>query len=137
MKSINPATEQLIREYAEHERSFVEERLQRAEKAFIGWRALAFADRAAVLHRSAEVLNRRRSELALLMTQEMGKPIAASESEVDKCADCGGNLPPRPVLAYLRTVLPEEGVSYLNLCPACRRRAYARNNSWKAREVEA
>jgi len=60
------------------------------------------------------------------------RPLArmkTGKAEIDTCADCGGDLPPRPVLDYLRTVLPKDGVSYLNLCPACRRRAYAGNNS--------
>ncbi len=55
--------------------------------------------------------------------------LATGKSEVDRCADCGGDLPPRPVLDYLRTALPGEGLNYLRLCPGCRRRAYAENNS--------
>lgn len=45
------------------------------------------------------------------------------------CVECAGDLPPAPVLEYLRSVLPEAEVLYLKLCPACRRQAYARNNS--------
>jgi len=45
------------------------------------------------------------------------------------CTACGADLPPKPVLDYLRSVLPEAELHYLQLCPACRRQAYARNNS--------
>ncbi|MFZ2448882.1 MAG: 4Fe-4S dicluster domain-containing protein [Syntrophobacteraceae bacterium] len=55
--------------------------------------------------------------------------IAAGTSEVGMCAGCGGELAPRPVLDYLRSVLPDAELRYLSLCPACRRQAYARNNS--------
>lgn len=53
----------------------------------------------------------------------------AGMSEVDACAECGADLPPRRVLDYLRSVLPEAELRFLQLCPACRRQVYARNNS--------
>lgn len=61
------------------------------------------------------------------------RPLARSESGMSdsgKCAECGGQLPPKPVLDYLRSVLPDGAeLCYLRLCPTCRRQAYARNNS--------
>ena len=59
------------------------------------------------------------------------RPLARLETgspEAGKCA-CGCELPPRPVLDYLRSVLPRAELHYLTLCPACRRQAYFRNNS--------
>ncbi len=50
-------------------------------------------------------------------------------TKVSGCAECGGDLPPFPVLDYLRSVLPREDLVFLRLCAQCRRRAYARNNS--------
>jgi acyl-CoA reductase-like NAD-dependent aldehyde dehydrogenase len=38
MKAINPATEELIRDYPEHAEAGVEQRLARAEQAFRTWR---------------------------------------------------------------------------------------------------
>ena len=55
--------------------------------------------------------------------------LAAGKSEEGACSGCGGDLPPRPVLDYLRSVLPEAELDYLGLCPSCRRQAYAMNNS--------
>jgi succinate-semialdehyde dehydrogenase/glutarate-semialdehyde dehydrogenase len=86
MKSINPATGELIREYAEHNDADVAKRIARAEQAFESWRRTSFAERAALMKRAADVLRKERSTYAHLMTSEMGKTIASAEAEVDKCA---------------------------------------------------
>ena len=43
--------------------------------------------RAEILRAAAELLRDRVEELALLVTREMGKPLAESRAEVHKCAD--------------------------------------------------
>ena len=45
MKSINPATEQVIAEYAEHSAGQIEQALRSAERAFGQWRAVSIKDR--------------------------------------------------------------------------------------------
>jgi heterodisulfide reductase subunit C len=55
--------------------------------------------------------------------------LATGASKMGTCADCGGELPPKPVLDYLRSVLPKADLRYLRLCPTCRRQAYVLNNS--------
>lgn len=55
--------------------------------------------------------------------------LVVGTSQLETCAECGGELPPPPVLDYLRSVLPEMEPRYLKLCPTCRRQAYVRNNS--------
>jgi succinate-semialdehyde dehydrogenase/glutarate-semialdehyde dehydrogenase len=86
MKSINPATEELIADHPEHTPSQIEAALQSAQKTFAHWRSLPIADRGSLISRAAAALRASRDTLAPLMTAEMGKPIAASESEVEKCA---------------------------------------------------
>jgi len=86
MKSVNPATEQVIAEYPEHSSEQINDILQAATSAFAQWRKIPIARRAEPMKRLAAVLRRRRDELARLMTAEVGKTIAASESEVEKCA---------------------------------------------------
>ena len=49
--------------------------------------------------------------------------------EQGTCPICGAMLPPAKVLDYLKERLPKEQLKYLELCPACRRQAYARENS--------
>jgi succinate-semialdehyde dehydrogenase/glutarate-semialdehyde dehydrogenase len=88
MKSVNPATEEFIREYAELSQMGIDSALQAAEKAFKQWRDVTVSARTPLMKSAAEVLRARRDELAKLMTAEMGKPIVASEAEIDKCAAC-------------------------------------------------
>src|SRR5262249_38350509 len=86
MKAVNPATGELIRDYPEHDDAHVEEILKRAEAAFASWRKVPFAERSRLMTRVADLLRDRAVDYARLMTAEMGKPIAGSEAEVDKCA---------------------------------------------------
>jgi succinate-semialdehyde dehydrogenase/glutarate-semialdehyde dehydrogenase len=60
--------------------------LRRARDAFKNWRTPPLATRSRLLQSVAYVLRRDRESLARTMTTEMGKPITASEQEVDKCA---------------------------------------------------
>ena len=86
MRSVNPTTGAVLREYAAHSPAEATQRLERAAAAFPAWRATPPERRAAVLDSAARVLRARRDALANLATLEMGKPIAAAEAEVEKCA---------------------------------------------------
>jgi succinate-semialdehyde dehydrogenase / glutarate-semialdehyde dehydrogenase len=86
MQVINPATEEAIDDIPEHDEAEVQARLFQAEQAFLSWRAFSFAERAEPLRRAADLLREDRDRYARLMTAEMGKPLAASEGEVDKCS---------------------------------------------------
>jgi succinate-semialdehyde dehydrogenase / glutarate-semialdehyde dehydrogenase len=84
--SRNPATEELIHEYEPMDERAIETALARAQAAFSEYRSTSFAYRAERMLRAAEILDDRTDRLALLMTREMGKPIAQSRAEVTKCA---------------------------------------------------
>lgn len=86
MKSSNPATGQLIREYATHTDQEVAEILDRVHEAFTSWRSTSLAERKRLMHKAAEVLLDRKNELADLATQEMGKVRKEGIAEVEKCA---------------------------------------------------
>ena len=86
MRSVNPATGELLAEYPEHSAAEARQRLERCHDAFTDWSRLAVEARTAVLAAAAGLLRERRAELARLATLEMGKTLAAAESEVDKCA---------------------------------------------------
>jgi len=86
MKAINPATEELIHDYPAHDAQEVERRLTQAETAFDKWRRTSFGQRTTLLKQVAGILRGQVSDHARLMTEEMGKPIAESESEIQKCA---------------------------------------------------
>ncbi len=85
-RSLNPATEELLARFEEHDEDQVSERLERAQRAYQDWRTTSFAERAAVLHRTADLLRKEQAEHARRMTLEMGKPIGQAEAEVEKCA---------------------------------------------------
>lgn len=86
MKSINPATQGLIREYPDHNAEDVEEMLERSSKAFRAFSKTSFEQRANMLNQAAAVLRGKKEHWARLMTDEMGKPIKEARAEVEKCA---------------------------------------------------
>ena len=86
MKAINPATAELIRDYPEHTEGEIEGHLRRVDSSFASWKTTPFVERAGLMQRAAHALREGRSRYARLMTEEMGKPIAAAEAEIDKCA---------------------------------------------------
>ena len=86
LQSLNPATDEIVREYPETPPEEVSAVLTAAREAFGQWRRTSFAERAAPLRRAAELLRERREDLARLMALEMGKPLAQGRAEAEKCA---------------------------------------------------
>ena len=86
MKVINPATGEIVREHDPHDAAEVERRLATARSAFFEWRETPYARRSAVLRRAAEVLRDGAREHAVLMAEEMGKPLREGIAEANKCA---------------------------------------------------
>src|SRR5439155_14190194 len=86
LKSINPATDELLREYPEASDQEVRTILLEASCAAAGWKQSRFPDRAQKMRRAADLLDERKAELARLMALEMGKPLAQGASEAEKGA---------------------------------------------------
>ncbi len=86
MESINPATENVIRRYENHDASRTRNALDQSIRAFDAWRQTSFDHRADLMRKVAIVLRQRSAEFSSLMTSEMGKPIVAAEGEIEKCA---------------------------------------------------
>jgi succinate-semialdehyde dehydrogenase/glutarate-semialdehyde dehydrogenase len=86
LRSVNPATGETIREYPETTPAELASILAEASCAFAGWRRVSFPERAARMRAAADLLDARKDELAFLMAQEMGKPLAQGRSEAEKCA---------------------------------------------------
>jgi succinate-semialdehyde dehydrogenase/glutarate-semialdehyde dehydrogenase len=84
--TVNPATGERLAEYPAFSDADVDIALDRAAGAQARWAAWPLPDRAAVLRRAGEVLRAEADGLALLVTREMGKPLAESRAEVEKCA---------------------------------------------------
>jgi len=86
MKSINPATGETIKSYEPHTPAQIENKLQQCMQAQKKWQEWPVAKRAEGLVRLAAAIEAHLEALALLMTREMGKPIAQSRGELKKCA---------------------------------------------------
>ncbi len=86
MKAINPATDELIKDYPVHTDEQVARILDAVDKDFHSWRETSFEHRAKLMRAAAEVQRRNRRKYAETITAEMGKTITESEAEVDKCA---------------------------------------------------
>ncbi|MEV7359007.1 MULTISPECIES: NADP-dependent succinic semialdehyde dehydrogenase [unclassified Kitasatospora] len=84
--SVNPATGEILETFEPLDAAGIEQRLARAEAAFHGYRTTPFAARADLLRRAADLLDQDREAIARTMTEEMGKPLAASRAEAAKCA---------------------------------------------------
>ncbi len=86
MRSVNPATEEVLAEYPMHDEAELRRRVEQAAQAAGLWRESSFDERRRALHNAAEALRDNRAIYSELMTREMGKPIAQAEAEIDKCA---------------------------------------------------
>jgi succinate-semialdehyde dehydrogenase/glutarate-semialdehyde dehydrogenase len=84
--TINPATGELVREFAAHTGDEVEQRLARAHAAARTCRSTSFPDRARWLRAAADLLEADQDRLAALLTLEMGKTVRSARAEVLKCA---------------------------------------------------
>lgn len=84
--TINPATSEVLRVYAEMTASDAAAVVGDTHAAFLDWRLTSFPERAALMLRAAEILRANASAYARLMAQEMGKPIREGAAEIEKCA---------------------------------------------------
>jgi succinate-semialdehyde dehydrogenase/glutarate-semialdehyde dehydrogenase len=83
--TVDPSTGRRLASYDETTDEGSDLILDRADRAASAWRMTSPAQRAAALRRFATNMRDRRDELAVMATREMGKPLADSLAEVDKC----------------------------------------------------
>lgn len=84
--SINPANGQLIATHPSWNTEQLDGALARAAQAQRAWSVLDFGQRAELLSQVATRLRDQASALALLATQEAGRPVAEARGEIAKCA---------------------------------------------------
>ncbi len=85
-RATNPFTATLLAEYDALDASGIERALDSADRAQRDWKTRTIDQRLPLVERMSVLLRERRESLALQCTLEMGKPLAASRAEVDKCA---------------------------------------------------
>jgi succinate-semialdehyde dehydrogenase/glutarate-semialdehyde dehydrogenase len=83
----DPATGETIAAVADGTAGDALDALGAADRAFATWRETAPRERGEILRRAFESMTARADELALLMTLEMGKPVADSRAEVTYAAE--------------------------------------------------
>ncbi len=86
LRSTNPFTGQVIREYPEMTAAEFNAAVSKAHAAFLKWRSTDFAFRAQRLQAASSILRSNTERFARLMAEEMGKPVKGGRSEVEKCA---------------------------------------------------
>ena len=84
--TINPATGKLLKTFEPLTDSQVDEKLQKAAKAFAKYRKAPFAERARLLLAAATILENEKESFARIMTTEMGKTFRSAVEEAAKCA---------------------------------------------------
>ena len=84
--TVNPATGEVIETFSFFTPTETEDVLARADKSFQSFRRVSLYRRAELLSRLAQALRKNKSQLAKVITTEMGKIISEAEAEVEKCA---------------------------------------------------
>jgi succinate-semialdehyde dehydrogenase / glutarate-semialdehyde dehydrogenase len=84
--TINPATGETLKTFDPLTDAQIEEKLDRAVRAFDAYRRTPFIHRSNRLRSAAEILERDAEKLGRIMTLEMGKPIKSAIAEANKCA---------------------------------------------------
>jgi succinate-semialdehyde dehydrogenase/glutarate-semialdehyde dehydrogenase len=86
LKSINPYTNQVIRETEELSMQDVSDRIRLSSESFTLWRKTSFKERNAMLHQLSALLKSSKLSFAACITAEMGKPVREAVAEIEKCA---------------------------------------------------
>ncbi len=83
----DPSTGKTLTEVADASPADGMRALDAAAKAQASWAAVAPRERSEILRRAYELLMERQDDLALLMTLEMGKPLAEARGEIAYAAE--------------------------------------------------
>lgn len=86
IESINPTSGETLQTFEELTEQQIDEKILQAADTFCRYQKTPFHERAALMLRAAEILEREKEQFGRLMTLEMGKPIQAGIDEAAKCA---------------------------------------------------
>ena len=86
IQSINPATGELLRSFEPLGDEAVKAKIAIAHAAFQAYNEIPLEHRALCMRKLAGILEHEVEELAVLLTQEVGKTIESSRQEIKKCA---------------------------------------------------
>ena len=83
--SINPFTEQIIKETKPLSDSDLKESIKISQNSFLEWKTTSLEERISFLSDLKSQMKAQKNQLALLVTTEMGKPLNQAKSEIEKC----------------------------------------------------
>ncbi|KTD21150.1 NAD-dependent succinate-semialdehyde dehydrogenase [Legionella londiniensis] len=86
LKTINPSTEEVIQVYPLYQEERIHALIDAAHISYLAWRTTDFSQRTQRMQNMAKLLRENKKKYAQLMAREMGKPVTAGESEIEKCA---------------------------------------------------
>ena len=86
-KVVNPATGAVESQFATASDGEIAAAIERSDAAYRSWSTTVVADRAALLHRVADLYAERSVELAAIITREMGKTTADAVDEIEFVVD--------------------------------------------------
>ena len=87
MQIINPATEELVAQVQEDNKTTLQEKYQLLKAAQPAWYALDLKERVAILKKFAELIRQNIESLAPILTSEVGKPLQQSRNEINGAAN--------------------------------------------------
>jgi len=86
IQSINPYTEEVMKEFTLMTEPEINEQVVKSRQAFTSWSKLPISERASLVNRLGEHLRAQKRKYAEIITREMGKAIKESLAEIEKCA---------------------------------------------------
>ncbi|APU69566.1 NAD-dependent succinate-semialdehyde dehydrogenase [Christiangramia flava] len=86
IKTINPATEEILKTYEWMSDAEMDQAIEECHNAYLKWRLVTPKDRAKIISKIGEKLTAHKEEFAQLMTSEMGKLVEQGKQEMELCA---------------------------------------------------
>src|SRR5580698_545595 len=117
IESVNPATGKLLRSFDAISDEAARQKIALASEAFRTYGAIPLEHRALWMRKLAALLEHDADDLALTITQEMGKPLAAAHQEVLKCADACRYFADHAARILAPESIPTENHSYVRWDP--------------------
>ncbi|WP_163168001.1 NAD-dependent succinate-semialdehyde dehydrogenase [Arthrobacter sp. Alg241-R88] len=84
---LNPATGQIVEEFATATDQEIQEALTAAHDTYLEWREVPLQARAKIVARIGELFSERADDLAAIISEEMGKPIKSARGEATFCTE--------------------------------------------------
>lgn len=82
MQVINPATEQVIAELEEEDKSAIESKFRLLKSGLHDWQKTSLQHRIDIINKFSALLETNQEALALILTREVGKPLGQSRNEL-------------------------------------------------------